>query len=79
MIERRSFMIACGWMTAGLAAPRTGNPDVSAAVLPRGSQEVSKTLAIALRVQGWDVPEPEEDAAGSIWIGMGSSWRATWR
>jgi hypothetical protein len=79
MLERRSFLISCGCIVAGLAAAEAGTPDVPAMVLPPRPSETSEAPGVALRVQGWDAPEPAEGAGGQIWISIDRSWRAAWR
>ncbi len=80
MIERRSFLISCGCMVAGLATAGAGATEASATVLPIGSREADETSPdAAFRIQGWDAPESAEAADGLLWINIDRSWRTAWR
>ncbi len=80
MLGRRSFLISCGWMVAGVATAKAGVPKTPPIVTSPKPMEANETPAIALRIRGWDTPSDSgESADGSVWINIGQSWRTAWR
>jgi len=80
MLGRRSFLISCGSLVAGLAPARRARADTQPAALPQPRREANETRALELHILGWDTPfDSEPGARGQVWIGINRSWRAAWR
>jgi hypothetical protein len=76
MIERRSFLVSCSWFVAAAASP-TLLLRAGASEAPAPSSPVAGPPRIAVRVQGWDEPDPTGGPA--LWISVGTTWRAALR
>jgi hypothetical protein len=84
MIRRRSFLIGCSGIVAApvfahLALPPTARHQPQATATASSASTAQEPPAspekIALRIEGWDATSD----AGTVWVHINSSWRATWR
>jgi hypothetical protein len=80
MLGRRSFLISCGSLVAGLAPAKSGGARTSPIVSPPPQLETNETPAVVLRIAGWDTPlDSAQSASSGVWISINGSWRTAWR
>ena len=90
MVDRRSFLVACGWMVTLPALARArrllATNSQSRNSLPAGplKQQVptvnAQPSAPVFRIYGWDLPfEPEQSTNADVWISVNQAWRTAWR
>jgi hypothetical protein len=80
MLGRRSFLMSCGVMAAGLVPAKSACANISPIVSPRPQPETNETSAVVLRIAGWDAPlHSELGTSNGVWISINGSWRTAWR
>jgi hypothetical protein len=80
MLGRRSFLMSCGMMAAGLVPAESARANISPIVSPPPQPETNETPTVVLRIAGWDTPPDSELGTSSgIWISINGSWRTAWR
>jgi hypothetical protein len=80
MLERRAFLISCGWLVTGsfLAEDDAAGTSLVVSLLP--GMKTDETPAVVLHIEGWDKSlSCDEGASNRIWIGVNRSWRSAWR
>ena len=76
MLERRSFVVSCAAVVAGIAMPTTTSLEVSSS----RPVEDSAAPTIALYIEGWDtLRESNQDAGSRVAIAINRSWGTAWR
>jgi len=80
MLGRRSFLISCGSLVAGLAPAKNTGAETSPAISLLRRPEANETPAVIFHIAGWDTPLASEPSTSSrVWIGINGSWRTAWR
>ena len=80
MLGRRSFLISCGTLVAGLTPTQSSRAATQPPALPQSWPEANEEPAVELHILGWDAPlDSKPGTYGQVWIGINRSWRATWR
>jgi hypothetical protein len=80
MLGRRSFLISCGSLVAGLVPAKSNGGETSPIVLPPPRLETNEPPAAVLHIAGWDTPpDSAQSASSGVWISINRSWRTAWR
>ena len=85
MLGRRSFLLACGGITAIPAFARLGGPFVTgeapalALLDPSDSEQAKPSENLVFRIDGWEPLDDTVDPADArATIRIGSSWQTGW-